>query len=102
MKLSSFMEPKPIVELHTFRHPADEQVRLSYRYNYTSSNNNLPSVLFGLNSLLRAIYIHPFWRISYPCIGVNRKVIIWASPKFSFWDGLFWFKVAIGTQYVRT
>ena len=22
------MEPKPIVELHTFRHPTDEQLRL--------------------------------------------------------------------------
>ena len=32
LKLSSFMESKPIVELHTFRHLADEQVRLSYRY----------------------------------------------------------------------
>ena len=32
MKLISFMEPKPVVELQTFRHPTDEQVRLSHRY----------------------------------------------------------------------
>ena len=37
-------EPKPVVDLHKFKHPNDEQLRLLV----ISSNSNLPSVLFGL------------------------------------------------------
>ena len=45
MKLISFMEPKPVVELHTFRHPTDEQVRLSYRH------------ILRLSSLVWTVYL---------------------------------------------
>ena len=33
---------------------------------------------------------------------IQKRIIIWASAKQSNRVRLFWFKVAIGTQYVRT
>ena len=51
MKLISFMEPKPVVELHTFRHPTDEQVRLSYRYILRATT------ICRLSSLVWTVYL---------------------------------------------
>ena len=41
------MEPKPIVELHAFRHPADEQ--LGHVDIFFSNYYNFQSVYFELN-----------------------------------------------------
>ena len=56
------MEPKPIVELHTFKaRPADEQLR----HADISCNNNLPSVPFELSSTPLEAYI-PASRSFFP------------------------------------
>ena len=44
--MQDLMEPKPIVELHTFWHFTEEQLRLID----ISSNNNLPSALLEFPS----------------------------------------------------
>ena len=54
--MQELMEPKPIVELHTFWHFTEEQLRL---IDYISSNNNLPSTLleFPSSPLVNNTYI---------------------------------------------
>ena len=55
------MEPKPIVELHTFRHPGDEQLQHSYIF---SNYYYLQYIHFELQFELTLR--HCFWKFELP------------------------------------
>ena len=63
--------------------------------------NNANRFLLRMANLLIFIHNGGIQKLLY---GPDLKMvlIIWAWPKQSNRDGLFWFKVATGTQYART